>query len=177
MLREKRFQWAAATFERIIRDESRDSAEAAYCLAIMHHTGSGVQKNLDEAEKYYLIARQRGHPMATYRLATIYQQSGELQKAYETYCSAAHNVPSAAYWAYRLLTTNQSLDRDAEAAEKHLNSAAAQGHVMALREIALRNLSGREGLLKIPYGMALMTKAMFNLIQTVVIKNEKMKYE
>ncbi|MGB7035254.1 MAG: hypothetical protein WBD71_06985 [Xanthobacteraceae bacterium] len=47
--REKQFRWAAATFERIINQESRDSAEAAYCLGIMHHTGSGVPENVYEA--------------------------------------------------------------------------------------------------------------------------------
>jgi TPR repeat protein len=177
MLREKRFDWAEATFERLIREESQDSGEAAYCLAIMHHTGSGVQKSVDQAAKYYLIARQHGHAMAAYRLATIYEQHGELQNAYYSYSAAANTVPSAAYWAYRLLTRDRSLDKDPRATEKYLNSAAEQGHVVAERIIAMRHLSGEKGLLKIPYGVVLFGKTIFHIVQAVFIKNEKMKYE
>jgi TPR repeat protein len=177
MLREKRYEWARASFERLIGEDSCDKGEAAYCLAIMHHIGSGIQKSLDEAAKYYLVAKQQGHPMATYRLATIYEQRGELQNAYQLYCAAADTVPSAAYWAYRLLNRERILDDDPQAAEKYLNSAAEKGHVVAERTIAMRYLCGEAGLLKIPYGVALFCKALFHIIQVVIIKSEKMRYE
>jgi TPR repeat protein len=176
MLRTGRFPEAIAILERIINEKSMDSAEAAYCLAIVHHTGSGVSKNIGEAEKYYLIAEQYGHPLATWRLADFYYRRGELQKAYDSYRSIAQNIPSAAYWAYRLLTINRQLDSDSNASEKYLNSAVEQGHALAQRIVAVRYLSGKEGLLKIPYGLALFIQASFNIFR-VVLKGEKLKYE
>jgi TPR repeat protein len=177
MLRERRFDWAAATFERLIREDSFDSGEAAYCLAIMHHTGSGVEKSIDEAAKYYLIASQHSHSMGAYRLAEIYQRRGKVQEAYSLYRAVADNVPSAAYWAYRLLLNDKNLDQDPKAIEKYLNSAAEQGHIKAKRVIAMRYLSGQNGIIKIPYGAALFCKMIFSGILTVIIKNQKMKYE
>jgi TPR repeat protein len=176
MLRGQRFPEAIAIFERIINEKSMDSAEAAYCLAIVHHTGSGVPKSVGEAEKYYLIAEQYGHPLATWRLAGIYYSRGELQKSYNSYRSIAHNIPSAAYWAYQLLTIDNSLDDDSNASEEYLNSAADQSHALAQRIIAMRYVSGNEGLLKIPYGLALFIWATFNIFR-VVLKGEKLKYE
>jgi TPR repeat protein len=177
MLHGKRFQWAAAIFERIANENSEDSAEAAYCLGIMHHTGSGVPGNVDEAAKYYLIAARSGHPMATYRLGHIYQERGDLLNAYDSFRSTAESIPSAAYWAYRLLSTDGKLDSDPDASEKYVNSAAKQGHVRAQRVIAIRYLSGKEGLLKMPYGLALYARLAHDIVRVVIIKNEKMKYE
>jgi TPR repeat protein len=177
MVKEDRFQEAKVVFERITNEKSIDSAEAAYCLGIIHHTGSGVTKNVDEAAKYFLIASQSGHAMATYRLGGIYYRRHELQKAYDSFQSVAQRIPAASYSAYRLLMTEKRLDSDPEASEKYLNSAAEQGHVLAQRTIAMRYVSGKEGLLKIPYGLALFAKAVSNIIRTVIIKNEKVKYE
>lgn len=90
--REKQFRWAAATFERIINQESRGSAEAAYCLGIMHHTGSGVPENVYEATRYYLNVKQYGHPMAIYRLGFIYHARRELQKTYDSFRSLGPTI-------------------------------------------------------------------------------------
>jgi|NitcycUWRROWE17A_1032939.scaffolds.fasta_scaffold00106_3 uncharacterized protein len=176
LLKENRFQEAIAIFERITNDQSKDSAEAAYCLGILYHSGNGVPKNVDEAAKYYLIAEQSGHPMATYRLGGIYHRLGELQKAYDSFRSVARSNPSAAFWSYRLLTTDRHLDSDPDASEKYLNSAAEQGHVRAQRIIAMRYILGEEGLLKIPYGLQLFFNVVRNAFR-VANKGEKMKYD
>jgi hypothetical protein len=57
------------------------------------------------------------------------------------------------------------------------NSAAEQGHVLAERAIAMTYVSGRNGFLKIPYGLALYAKVVCDIIRVVAIKNEKMKYK
>jgi TPR repeat protein len=176
MLKEKRFQEATAILERIINDKSEDSAEAAYCLGIVHNTGSRVPKNVDEAEKYYLMAVQSGHPMATHRLGGICYKRGELQKAYDLFRSVAHINPSAAFWAYQLLTLDKQLDSDPDAGEKFLDSAAEQGHVRAQRIISMRYISGKEGLLEIPYGLRLFVRLARNVFR-VTHRGEKMKYE
>jgi uncharacterized protein len=176
MLRQNQFQEAIAIFERITNEKSEDSAEAAYCLGIVHQSGSGVPKDANEAAKYYLKAEKFGYPMATYRLGGIYYRLGELQKAYDSFRSVAQSNPSAAYWAYRVLIVNRRLDSDPDASEKYLNSAAEQGHVVAQRDIAKRYISGKEGLQKIPYGLRLYARAVRRIFQ-VINKGEKMKYQ
>src|SRR6266478_8524325 len=95
MLREKRFQEAIAIFEAVANGKSDASAEAAYCLGIIYHSGEGAAANIVDATKYYLIAEQLGYSMATYRLGGVYNKRGEIPKAYESYQAVAQNNPSA----------------------------------------------------------------------------------
>ena len=77
-----------------------------------------------------------------------------------------------------MLLNDKNLDQNPNAIEKYLNSAAEQGqYKRAKRVIAMRFLSGHNGIIKIPYGAALFCKMIFSGILTVVIKNQKMKYE
>lgn len=176
LLKEKRYREATAILERVTNDNSEDSADAAYCLGIVHHLGGDVPKNVDEATKYYLMAAQSGHPMATYRLGFIYRERNELQKSYDSFRLIAQSNPSAAYWAYQLLSADNKLDSDPNASEKYLNSASEQGHVLAQKIIAMRYISGKEGLLKIPYGLRLFVKVVRNTFR-VTNKGEKLKYD
>jgi TPR repeat protein len=176
MLRQKRFQEAIALLEKILDEKFEDYAEAAYCLGIIHHTGSGVPKSVDEAANYYLMVEQSGHPMATYRLGGIYFRRGELQKAYNSFRSVAQKNPSGAYWAYRVLKANAQIDSDPAARREYLYSAVEQGHVVAQRDIAIEYISGKEEWQKIPYGLFLYAKAMVRIAQAVNA-HEKMKYE
>lgn len=176
MLGQRRFSEAIALFRAIVNENSEASPEAAYCLGILYQSGNGVQKSVEEAQKYYLIAEQSGYTMATYRLAGIYHRCGELPKAYASYRSIAQNNPSAAYWTYRLLMSDKSLDSDPGAGVKYLNSAAEQGHVLAQRVTAIEHIYGKRGLLKIPVGLYLFLKMACNTIH-VSSRGEKLKYE
>jgi TPR repeat protein len=175
MLREKRFQEAIATFEAVANGKSDASAEAAYCLGIIYHSGEGAPANIDDATQYYLIAEQSGYSMATYRLAGIYNKQCELQKAYDSYQTVAQNNPSAAYWAYRLLALDKNLDTNPNASDKYLNTAAERDHVLAQRIIAMKYISGRNGFLNVPYGLYLFLKMAWNAVR-VTSKGEKLKY-
>jgi uncharacterized protein len=176
MLGQKRFPEAIGLFKAIVNENSEASPEAAYCLGILYQSGNGVQKSVEEAERYYLIAEQSRYTMATYRLAGIYHRSGELPKAYASYRSIAQNNPSAAYWTYRLLMSDKSLDSNPGAGETYLNSAADQGHVLAQRITAIEHIYGRRGLLKIPVGLYLFLKMACNSVQAAS-RGEKLKYE
>lgn len=176
MLREKRFQEAIATFEAVANGKSAASAEAAYCLGIIYHSGEGAPANIDDATKYYLIAKRSGYPMATYRLGSIYNKRGELRKAYDSYQALAQNNSSAAYWAYRLLALDKNLDTNPNASDKYLNIAAEQGHVLAQRIIAVKYMSGSNGFLNVPYGLYLFLKMARNAVR-VAGKREKLKYQ
>jgi TPR repeat protein len=176
LLRQKRFQEAIGLFEGIANEKSIDSSEALYCLGIIYHSGTAVPQDLAKAKDYYLAAERLGHAMASYRLGGMYLSIGDLSRAYGIYCSVAHTVPSAAYKAYRLLKIDRGLDEDSGAGEKYLQSAAQQGHVLAERVIALRHISGSEGLRNIPYGFKLFTENVRNIFR-VVNAGEKMKYE
>jgi TPR repeat protein len=175
MLREKRFQEAIAILEAITNRKSDASAEAAYCLGIIYQAGSGAPANIHDATNYYLIAEQSGYSMATYRLGGIYYGLGESRKAYDSYQTIAQKNPSAAYWAYRLLALDKNLDTNPNASDKYLNIAAEQGHVLAQRIIAVKYISGSNGLLNVPHGLYLFLKMAWNAFR-VTSKGEKLKY-
>jgi TPR repeat protein len=177
LIRERRLQEAAAMLDRIIDQKSNESGEAAYSLGILYHSGGGVAKDLNEAEKFFLVAERYGNPLATYRLGGMYYRRGDFKKAYDSFRSVAQDNPSAAYWAYRVLIADRRVDKDPDASRKHLNNAAAQGHVVAQRTLAMRYVLGREGFAKIPCGFVLYAKAMVDIFRVVVIHDDKMKYE
>jgi len=177
MVRAKQFGEARAAFEALCKENSVEGADAAYCLAIIYYTGSGVEKNLDEAIKYFISAHERGHLMASYQLAGIFEKTGELENAYKVYQWAAPHLPAAAHRAYLLLRAHSELDSDPSAKEKYLAMAADHGHVLARRKMALRVLLGREGWLKVPYGAFLVAKATADIFWAVAVKNDRIKYE
>jgi TPR repeat protein len=177
MIEEHRFQEGIAVLEKIVREQTSDSAEAAYCLGLIHHKGSGVPQDEDKAVMYYRLAEQSRHPLAALQLGGVYYRRDEFQKAYDSFRLAAPVVPSAAYWTYRTLTKDSRLSADPNAALRYLRSAAELGHVVAKRDVAIRYASGKEGLLRIPYGILLYIKVIVDLMRAVVIKNETMKYQ
>ena len=177
LIKEGRVQEAIPLYQRIAEGKSLDAAEAAYSLGILHHSGNGVPRNDDEAEKYYRFAEQLGYPLATYRLAVIYYRRHELKRAFKSFRSVAEANPSAAYWAYRLLLSNPDLAVDRDALQTYLNMAAEHGHVVAQRDLATSYILGRRGISKIPYGLLLYGKAIVAIFRVVVLRNDKMKYQ
>jgi uncharacterized protein len=175
-VKQGQFQEAITLFEAIAKERSDASPEAAYCLAILYQSGSGLPVNLEEAIRYYSIAEQAGYSMATYRLAGIYQRRGEAHKAFNSYRSIAQINPSAAYWSYRLLVSDNLLDTDPQASDKYLNSAADQGHVLAQRDKSIKYALGKKGALKIPYGLYLFVKMAYNSFH-VTARGDKLRYE
>jgi len=176
-LRDRQYEEATRMFEQILKRDMGGAAEAAYCLGIIYHTGSGVPKDVDEAERYYNLARHSGHTMATYRLAGIFQRRGDARKAYDFYRTIAPINPSASYWAYRMLAENESLDQAQDAGERYLSAAAEQGHVLAQRVVALKYASGKMGLVHVPLGIVMLARNAFNIIMTVAIRHDRMKYK
>lgn len=167
-LLEQKYAEAITIYNEILDNGRSGSAEAAYSLAIVHLSGSGVPTDSDKAEKYFLISEKIGYPMATYRLGGLFHAAGNSSKAYAAYQKIADENPSAAYWAYRLLELDQALDVDPGAAERYLTSASNQGHVLAQKVIAKKYLSGKNGLTKIPHGVKLFIRTVINMKRAVV---------
>ena len=69
------------------------NVEAQYSLAVKYYEGDGIEKNLQEAFKWYSKAAKQGHAEAQYSLAYMYS-AGEgvekdLQEAFKWYSRAA----------------------------------------------------------------------------------------
>ncbi|TAL83794.1 MAG: sel1 repeat family protein [Beijerinckiaceae bacterium] len=174
-LKQKKFSDALPVLERLVTAESKASGEAAYCLGILYQSGNGVPVNLERAKTYYSVAAEAGYLMGTYRLGGIYHEEGELGRAYQCYKAVANCNPSAAYWAFRIVTDNNDLDSDPNAPETFLSMAAEQGHVLAQRIIAMKYISGKNGFSKIPWGARLFVK-MALATARAVNKDDKLKY-
>ncbi len=74
--------------------ETTDHAYAGYLVGRMHAAGQGVDKNLEEAAKWYRKAAESGVPDAQYRLGALYQKGNgvprDMEYAYGWYKVAAH---------------------------------------------------------------------------------------
>jgi hypothetical protein len=152
------------------------SAEAQDYLGILYCVGIGVPKDRAKAEYYFLLSHNRGYAMGTYHLAGEYQRESKTKEALELHKSIAEINPSAAYWAFRDLETlaleNDELNREAD---KYLRLASQMGHAQANKTIAIRTIKGNYGLIKIPYGIYLLVKAIVFGVRSVT-KGERFKY-
>jgi TPR repeat protein len=145
---------AIPTFRRLTENESIIGGEAAYCLAVLYETGSGVVQSSDEAERLFAQSETYGYSPATYQLAGYSLRKGQLKDALERYRSVAEQNPSAAYWVYRLLAENPELRTETNEEQLYLKLAVKQGHLMARKALLLAKIKGRHGITAIPSGVA-----------------------
>lgn len=67
---------------------------AQYYLGVMYANGQGIEKDYEEAAKWYRKAAEQGIPQAQYRLANLYVEGKgvpqDFEIAYVWYSTAAH---------------------------------------------------------------------------------------
>jgi uncharacterized protein len=119
------------------------SATAWMNLGWMHQSGSGVQRDLLQAQQCYERAMRAGSVMAEHYLASVHRQKGDLVQALRHYESAARAgcLPSL-YWAGTMHLKGEGTPRDAQMAFRYLTEASARGHVFARRDLAIGRMRG-----------------------------------
>jgi len=149
-----RYQEAISIYQMLIAENGEGKDTAAYCLGIICDGGIGVPTDPIAAERYYSMAENGNQPLATYRLGKLLYRNGDAARALTKFKKVAETNPSAAYWSYYILSTQNGISAHHRAEkELYLNSAANQGHLIAMRINAVRKMRGLEGILKIPWGV------------------------
>lgn len=142
----RRIHKAVPVLRKLAEQKTSERGVAAYSLAILYESGSGVEKSSSEAEKYYILADEAGYEMASYRLGSLAHRRGDVSKALEYYKVGAHENPSSAYWCYRILSDNPILQHEDNENIDYLRMAESQGHVLAKKVSAVAMIKRGRGL-------------------------------
>lgn len=176
MLDESKFSEASEIYQDILAEGSGGAAEAAYNLGIMNQLGKGFHKSNSEALRFYGISSEMGHPMAKYRMASIWYGENKIEESLHLFDKISEENPSAAYWAYRITSCKDNkFHVEKTSSDYYLELAGRQGHILAKRIIAFRHLRGYYGLSEIPKGIALYFGALREL-RKAINNGEKLKY-
>jgi TPR repeat protein len=108
---------------------------------------------LIEAERWFLVAIERGEPSASYYLGHLYKKTGQHDKARDAFSQGASkgHLPSMYCLAKNLLRQGHG-SAESEKAMELLKEASRRGHVFAIRAMASMYLSNRFGWFRFPYG-------------------------
>jgi TPR repeat protein len=126
---------------------------AQVTLGWMYHSGTGVERGLEDAKEWYSKAASSNSPEAEYYLASLYRTQERYQEARDWLeRSAAQGFPPAIYQLGRVYLFGEGVIADRKKALEYFEDAAQKGHLFARRNIAAEILKGRRGLRRIPVG-------------------------
>jgi TPR repeat protein len=127
-----------AAREYLTKAVAQGEKEAAILLGRMWQYGEGGDKNIDKAEKLYLLAHQRGALGGTEQLAAFYYNTNQLKKSLNLYLPLAHQGNPKAQLAVGNMYLNgftqkdYKIDPNFETALEWYKKAAAQGDLTAV---------------------------------------------
>jgi tetratricopeptide (TPR) repeat protein len=172
LLREGQTQEAIAIYQKLIDENSRLKAGAAYCIGLIYEDAIGIATDQTKAQQYYELAEAGGYKMAKYGLGSIFYRRGDFKKALNKYREVADINPSAAYWCYRILKDSKYLSEKESEADEYLSLAIAQGHMHAICDEIYMRICGKRGIFMVPGGIFDLFILFFRL-QKAYSKGEK----
>lgn len=118
-------------------------AESAMMIGFLFAMGEGVEKDPEEAQKWFLKASELGSVHAIYNLGVIYENEGNVQKAFETWLSAAEKGDlDAMYWLGNLYYAGNGTEQNTQLAFAWWNKAAEEDHADSMRMLANLYMNG-----------------------------------
>lgn len=142
------------------------SLNAQLRISRMYILGLGVPQDFDEARPWCQKAAEENDPLGQFFLSTVYSGQGHYQEAIEWLeKSAAQGYPPALYSLGWLYETGEGIRVDEDKAAGYYEQAAKMGHLLAYRQIALRMLKGKRGIVSIPQGLYLYIRFLWETIQ------------
>jgi len=141
--KQKRYESAFDMYEALSND---GHAESQVFLAWMYTEGLGCTADIHEADKLYERAAALGNPVGTFYRARWLTKNGEHEKAFGLYqvAAKAQHLPSIFRVGYSF-SRGAGVGPNLDKAYDSLRKAAAQGHILAMREIAVLDLAGQRG--------------------------------
>lgn len=130
------------------------STPAQIRLGWMYQAGKGVQKDLEEAKRWYTRAIRSESPKAEFCLATVCWEKRDAQQTIEWLeRSAAKGYAPAMYELGRMYNVGYGVPEDTRKGLEYTERAARKGHLFARRTVARDMLIGHRGLGRIPRGL------------------------
>lgn len=136
------------------------STRAQLALGWMFHVGKGISSDLDQAQKWYWRAADAGSAEAFYYLGVLKSKQREYGNAVAYFERAAsENYMPAVYALGLVYDFGAGVAADKTKALQYYRRAAQMGHLFAQRVVGGAMMRGRLGLVQIPRGIALFTRA------------------
>jgi TPR repeat protein len=147
----------------------RESVTAQLFLGWMYHAGKGVQKNLEQAERWYRRAANSQSAEAQFYLGALYRAKGQVKEVFEWLeKSASQGYSPALYLLGQLYFVGEGVEINRDKAFQYFERAAQNGHLFAQRNIAYEMIKGRRGIARIPVGVLLAIRGLLQVIKVTV---------
>ncbi len=131
--------------------------------------GGGIDQNHEEAEKWLVMAKQRGSIKAIYLLGILEYKKGDIEKALAYFQEAGEKGYSAAiYQMGKMYYFGSGVDQDLEKAFDLFDRAARMEHVFARRQKAILLMKGYKGILSVPKGIFLFITSVIHTLKVAI---------
>lgn len=133
---------------------SQGHVESQLMAAWMTLNGLGVTRDTEAAMHWFEKAAALGSAQGSFHLARYLTSLGRHQEARRYYATAAHaeHLPSI-FWMGHSAARGKGTQVDQAEAYKYLTRAAKRGHVYAIRELGVLDMSGGRGVMARPLGV------------------------
>lgn len=152
---------AIIVYEELVR---HGSAYAEVQLGYIFLVGRGVQRDVKRAEELFRSSAGRGDLLGKYYLGLCYQETNREQLAFSimSELSKLEYLPALNRlgWMYE---NGIGCRRDLKAAVRYRKDAASSGHLYAKRWLGYRMAIGKEGVLRIPFGIVSLASSMVQI--------------
>jgi TPR repeat protein len=123
------------------------SLEAKWNLGLIYKDGIGVERNMEEARRWFEVAAGNGHPLAQYNLGLMYLMGSggdaDLNKSIEYFTmSAESGNPDAAFGLGELYLIGDAVTKSEEKALNWFMVAAEAGHPRAQSNLGTFYIEG-----------------------------------
>lgn len=136
--------------------------QSQFLLGWMYRDGWGVTADVQQATIWFRRAADGGSPDGAFELAKLFEGQREYDKAFEQYeRAAATSYGPALYRLGRMYEFGKGVVKSIDKALFYYESAAAQGHVFGIKNLALLLMQGRRGMLARCRGLLLFVKCMY----------------
>jgi len=148
-------------FERYRKLADAGSITAQLLVGWMYHAGQGVKQNLDEARRWYKKAADSNSAEGQFYLGGLYRSEHQYEEAIAwLQKSVAQEYVPALYRLGRMHDIGEGVDLDKDKAYRYLEQAAKMGHLFARREVAVKMIKGRGGLINIFKGLYMFARVL-----------------
>jgi len=135
--------------------------------------GRGVQYSLKDAEKWLRKAVTAGSISASFYLAYLYRDTGQFEKAVNSYkIGAKVDYSPSLYWLGVMCCNGQGCPKDEKLAMIFFERASKLGHGFARRNAALLRIRSQSGILDVVSGALSWIGSIFYII-SLALKNAK----
>lgn len=139
------------------------SVTAQIFIGWMYEVGRGVDRNLEEARRWYRRAADAGSPMGQFHLGILCISQEDYAAALEWLNkAAAQNYAPALFRLAHMHRVGLGVQVDQQKAYEYYEEAAKLGHLFAQRAIAGRMIRGELGFPQIPKGLLVLVRILWS---------------